>query len=464
MSKLWLGAIAALLLAAPPAVAQETVVPGAERTALDVTVYGGDLALVQDRRALRLPAGDARLRLEDISPRLRADTAMLRLPGGAGVRWQRFVPGRPDRAALLRHFEGERVLLVRGGEDAEEYVAEARLLSAQPLLLEVEGRIETDPAGRIAFPSLPPELGGAPRLVAQVNAPAPVEGEATLLYLTGGLAWEADYVLMLAPDEASVDLEAFASVRNDTGWALPPATLRLAAGEMNRAADARMEMMRGAAIAGAAAPEAMPAEQALLGMRFYTLPRPVSLAAGEERQVAMLAARDVPAAMSYRHRSPVYGFHPQGEELETRAERLLTVRNDEAAGLGRALPGGVVRVFSAGGDGGPRLVGEERVGDTAPNRDLEVLLGRDIDLPVRQVQTEFRQVSPRVYEAAHEVAIGNAKEGEVVVRVEQGFPGEWDILSESLPHQRADAHTAAWEVPVPGGGEALLSFSVRVRR
>lgn len=465
MTKAWAGPLAALLLAAAPVAAQETVLEGDARTALDVTVYGGDLALVQDRRTVSLPAGEARLRLEDVSPRLQPDTAMLRLPGGARVAWQRLVPGRPDRAALLRRFEGGEVLLVRTGEDAQEYVTPARLLSAQPLLLEVEGRIETDPAGRIAFPSVPPDLAGEARLLAEVAADAPAEGEAALLYLTGGLSWAADYALMLAPDERSVDMDAFATLANEMGWALPEATLRLAAGEMTRAGGGRpMMMMRGDIMAAAPAAEAMPAERALLGMRFYTVPDPVALEAGEVRRVALLSARGVPAEMSYRHRAPAYGFHPNAQEIETRAERLLTVRNEEDEGLGRALPGGVVRVYGRGGDGGPRLVGEDRVGDTAPNRDLEVLLGRDIDLPVRQVQTEFRQLSARVYEAAYEVEIGNAKDEDVTVRVEQPFPGEWEVLSESLPHQRDNAYTAAWTVPVPAEGEAVLRYRVRVRR
>jgi hypothetical protein len=48
------------------------------------------------------------------------------------------------------------------------------------------------------------------------------------------------------------------------------------------------------------------------------------------------------------------------------------------------------------------------------------------------------------------------------VEVVEAFPGEWTILEESRPHERVDARTARWEVAVPAGGSATLTYRVRV--
>ncbi len=443
------GLAAALMLAAAPAAAQEA-------PALELTVYGDDRTLVHDRRPLEVPAGAGTLRLDEVSPALRPDSVVLRLPDGARVVAQSFVPGHPDRAALLRHFEGREVLVVRGGEDAAEYVTPARLLSHRPLLLEIDGRIETDPGGRIAFPALPPALADGPHLRIEVGAAQSASGTANLLYLTGGLSWRADHVLVLAEGEDRVDLDTFATVRNATDWAVPPARLVLAAGEVNRADDAPPGPLRAEM---AAAPAARPVETALAGLRFYALPRPVALEPDDSRRVALLTARGLAAAVGYRHRAAFYG--PPREE--TRAERLLTVPNQPPDGLGRALPGGTARVYAAGAGDGPRLLGEGRLPDTPPGRKLELALGRDIDLAVTHIRTEMREVSPRLHEAAFEAMLGNAKDRDVLVRIEQAIPGAWEVLSESHPHRRLDAATAAWEVPVPAGATATLTYRLRVR-
>jgi hypothetical protein len=37
------------------------------------------------------------------------------------------------------------------------------------------------------------------------------------------------------------------------------------------------------------------------------------------------------------------------------------------------------------------------------------------------------------------------------------------MVSESLPHEKATAHTAVWKVAVPADGKTVLSWKVRVK-
>src|SRR6476469_5614946 len=90
--RLIVGLLAAV---AAPLAAQSTspqTIPAPEASAqgdVAVTIYNNDLALVQDRRDLNLPAGRSRQEFPDISARIRPETVTL-AGGGLGIIEQNF--------------------------------------------------------------------------------------------------------------------------------------------------------------------------------------------------------------------------------------------------------------------------------------------------------------------------------------------------------------------------------------
>ena len=66
--------------------------------------------------------------------------------------------------------------------------------------------------------------------------------------------------------------------------------------------------------------------------------------------------------------------------------------------------------------------------------------------------------------SSYRVVIRNAKSEAVTVQVLDEFPGEWEVLSSSVPPERLSASSVA----LPGersraGGEATLEYRVRVK-
>jgi len=57
----------------------------------------------------------------------------------------------------------------------------------------------------------------------------------------------------------------------------------------------------------------------------------------------------------------------------------------------------------------------------------------------------------------------NAKDEDVVVKVLEPLPGDWQIIEESHPHTKIDASRASWLVTVPSKGETELTYRVRIR-
>jgi hypothetical protein len=47
--------------------------------------------------------------------------------------------------------------------------------------------------------------------------------------------------------------------------------------------------------------------------------------------------------------------------------------------------------------------------------------------------------------------------------VREQFPGDWTVVESSVPARKLAAYTAEFPVSVPAGGEAKLTYRVRVR-
>ncbi len=62
-----------------------------------------------------------------------------------------------------------------------------------------------------------------------------------------------------------------------------------------------------------------------------------------------------------------------------------------------------------------------------------------------------------------EVRVNNQRAKQVAVRVVQSIYSGWVLVSEDLPHTKANSNLAEWSVPVPASGENVLSYTVDLK-
>lgn len=437
----------------------------AQAPELVLTLYGQGFALVEERRQVELPQGEASLRLEGVARRLQPDTVAL---SGAGIDVLELrAETRPlARQTLLEAAVGRTVLVVRQHpRTGETMVEEAELLSvAEGPVLRLDGRIETEPAGRIALPGLPDGLHPDPAIAARLAVADAGMRPLTLTYLTEGLAWEADYTARLADDGETLALTGLASLVNDSGAGYAGATVRLVAGQVNRPeADPPQPRQRAVSAMAEAAAAPMPEERAVADVHRYDLPRAVSLADGERVQVPLVAAEGVAFERRYRLQGLATAA-PQPDRTEpSSASVRLDVENAEAAGLGRPLPAGVVRVYAAGADGG-LFLGGDRIEHTPEDGTLKLSIGAAFDVTGWTRLTDYERIGERTYEVAREVTVHNARDRAVTVEVVGSFPRDWRMLRESHGHELESQQQPVWPLEVPAGGETTLAYRVRVSR
>jgi hypothetical protein len=451
-----------------------------DQKALAVTIYNSDLALVKDQRTVKLPKGDVRLAFQEVSAQIKPETALLRSltePKGFWVAEQNFDFDLLTPEKLLDKYVGRQVTVVRAQPNPDNAgVKEVRetatvLSTNNGVVLQYADRIETGINGRIVYPDVPANLRARPTLVVSLHSPAEKAQTLELSYLTGGLAWKADYVANLGSDEKTMDLSGWVTLTNQSGIAYPDATLQLVAGDVNRVQPRPQYEMLARMDAGmAAAPAPKMAEQSLFEYHLYTLDRPTTIAANQTKQVALLSASSVPIIKDLVLEGAPYYYQSSYGELgdKLKVGVFVSFDNKEANRLGMPLPKGVVRVYKQDSEGRAQFVGEDGIDHTPKNEIVRLKLGESFDVTGHRKQTDFKSLGRDerkryIYESAYEVRLKNAKKDAATVIVREPIPGDWEMVSSSLPYTKPASGTAEFKVAVPPEGEAVLTYRVRVK-
>src|SRR5207248_10490554 len=163
---------------------------------------------------------------------------------------------------LRRKYVGRDVTLVRTmwGTAREEEV-KAHLLSYNTApIWQIGGEVVTGmPTDHIKFPELPGNLYSRPTLIWTIDNTGGAKHRVEASYLAGKLSWNADYVLTVARDDKTADIDGWVTLVNGSGTSFRKTKLQLVAGDLNRVRQVfarEMEMNAKRADMAAAAPMA----------------------------------------------------------------------------------------------------------------------------------------------------------------------------------------------------------------
>lgn len=438
-----------------------------DQESVAVTVYNNGLGLVREVRKIPVPAGVGELRFMDVAAQIKPETVHIRpLAGDLAVLEQNYEYDLLSPAKLLEKQVGREVELVRLNEKTKENeVVRATLLSTNNGLIYRAGdRILLDPKGEVRLTRVPDDLIAKPTLVWLLKGEGGAQKVETS-YMTRGLTWQADYVLALDSADREAGLTGWVTLDNTSGTTYRDAKLQLVAGDVQKVEEERK--FEPAKARGAMAIPAAPQfkEQAFFEYHLYTLERPATVKQNQKKQIRLLEAENVPVRkdLVYRGQSYYYrdkmGYPVSNEKVGV----FLIFENRKDHGMGMPLPKGIVRVYKADDSGAQQFIGEDRIDHTPKDEKIRIKVGNAFDIVAERRQTDYEVVSDYVREVAFEVKIRNHKEEDVVVRVVEPMAFDWKVLSASHPHEKADARTLEFKVPVPKGKEALLKYRVRVK-
>jgi hypothetical protein len=310
-------------------------------------------------------------------------------------------------------------------------------------------------SGPLLLPDLPEGLAARPSLLLDLDSRARGPRDLEVAYLTDGLGWSADYVLMLGADSGPADLSGWVTVENRSGASFQGATLKLVAGQLQRT-PAPAPMLQGRAMAKDMAMEAAAAPQfqqeGLGDLHLYTLDRPVDLPDAQSTQLALLSGSGIPVTRRYLLEGQTYWYRqamggPIEQDRPVQVE--LSFENSQKAGLGKPLPRGTFRVYQRDRSGAPQITGEAQIDHTPVDETVRVRIGEAFDVVADRVQTDFKTLSPRQSESAYEISIRNRKKEAVTVVVREPVGGQWQVLDSTLPARRPPPPSSSSRCPSP---------------
>lgn len=473
------------LLPAAPAIAQPATSATADPAASDiggaavgarsaqgdvsVTIYNGDLALVQDVRQLALPKGVSRIEFPDVSSQIRPETLSFAAPGTA-ILEQNFDYDLLSPETLMEKSVGQTITLVRTNPatGAETRVSATVLAVNDGVVLRIGDHIEVlrddNLPARVVFDRLPPNLRARPTLSVRIESDRSGMRPVSIRYLTPGLGWSADYVALYDAAAKTVDVQGWVTLTNNSGTSYDNARTLLVAGDVGGAGSPSRVYRRSPAVArmSVAGTETAPREQ-LGDYYLYPVAHRTTIASNQTKQVSFLDVQHVPARSGYRF---VNGWLGTSAEPES-AESVLSFTTANNGGLGDALPAGTVRFYQKDASGAPQFIGESRLDHTPMGSALDLATGRAFDVKVRSVVVERRRIDSSKWRTTMRYELSNAKAEPVSVRlVQQGLDwGRVDtrIVEESQKSERLDAGSALWLVSLPANGRASVTATFETR-
>jgi hypothetical protein len=442
-----------------------------DQVELSLTVYNSDLALVRDVRNVELAPGTSDLRFMDIAATVNPATVHFRSlsqPPRVRVVEQNYEYDLLEPDKLLRKYVGRDETLVRKVQDAgstreEEVTAHLVSYNSAPVWRIGKEIVTGLQADHIRFPELPGNLYSRPTLIWTLDNQGTAKHRVEAAYLAGKLSWNADYVLTVARNDTSADLDGWVTLANNSGTSFNQASLQLVAGNLNRVKSFMADMV--AKRAEAAAPVAQMAQESFSEYHLYTLGHKTSINNSETKQVSMLSGTSVPVRKRYVVDGQAFYYrnaqHP-GAPLKDDVAVYYELKNDEASGLGMPMPAGVVRVYQADSKGGVQFAGEDRIDHTPKDETVKLRIGTAFDVVCERNQVDFEKIGPSVYEMGYEIVLRNHKAAPITVEVNEPIGGTWRMLSSSHAWTKTAAWASQFTVPVAADGTATLKYRVRV--
>jgi hypothetical protein len=455
---LWSAQLAA---AAPQAITHD------DQKDMMVTIYNGNLGLVKDTRETHFDSGIFEVQFADVAAQIDATSVHLRSltdPSGLKILEQNYEYDLLTSAKLMEKYVGKKVRLYQSNGSYQE----ATLLSTSGPVYEINGQIHMGHYGQVVLPALPENLVSKPTLVWLLRNARAAAQRVEASYLTGGINWKADYVMVINAADNKSDLTGWVTIDNKSGGTYSNAALKLVAGDINRAKDrnqaGRMMEMAVKAASPASAERDFKSE-GFFEYHLYTLDGRTTIKDNQTKQLSLMSASDVPVDKHFIYYGAADYYRTQyGVPISNQKVGVyLELKNSRENRLGMPIPKGRVRVYKADTSGSQQLIGEDWVDHTPKDEKIKIKMGDAFDVVGERTQKDWKRIASNLYEIEWEISLRNHKKEPVTVEVVEPMPGDWEMIRASHPHEKTQAFTARWKIPVPKEGEAKLSYRVRVR-
>lgn len=437
------------------------------QTALNITIYNEDRALVSDTRSANLTQGNNSIAFADVSSQIIAQSALLQ---GADISLieQNFNYDLLSENSLLEKAVGSSVLVeyinpVTG--EVKTQAAELLAINGANPVLKINGKIETQYPGRIIFNKVPENLWAKPTLIMDIHSPKIQNIPLQLTYLTRGLSWKTDYVANLNADETQMALNGLVTLTNNSSTAYQNASLQLVAGDVNIVKEyiAPRAVYKNAVMATDMALTEGAAVEKVSDFYLYSLPQKTTILPNQTKQVALLSTQNVPVQKTYEFDGTLdMRYTTKLDNIKPNV--YLNFENKAENNLGMALPKGIIRLYKKDSSNKLLFVGEDNINHTANLERVRLKMGTAFDITANAKRLSYIKKTNETYEASYEIRLTNGGKKNAVVDIYQNIPNQWKLLSSSSPYTKENSNRIKWQVEIPAEQEVALLYKLEVSK
>lgn len=425
--------------------------------AVSVTIYNNDLALVRDTKNVKLTKGVQNIEIDEVAAKIDPTSVLPKFLSNANkikILEQNFDFDLVNTDKLLSKYIGETIEIERTGEDKRGKLT-GKLLSAYGgLVVQNESKIVLNPQGEISLSKLPEDLKLKPTLIWLVESETEGNSQIEISYQTGGISWNADYVLVTNEKDTYADITGWVTINNNSGATFKDARLKLIAGDINRVSQNRYSQKRMMAplMAEAAAVDSSFEEKSFFEYHMYELQRKSTLKDREIKQIEFISAKNIPV-------KKVFTYNADIDPVKVKV--TLDLKNSKENNLGIPLPKGRVRVSKYDSDS-IEFIGEDSIDHTAKDAKLSINIGNAFDITGKKIQTNSKTEGKTSYQS-FSINIKNSKNTSVDVNVEETLNAwsNWEIKENSVPFVKKDNSTIEFSVNIPANTEKEIKYTVK---
>ncbi len=426
-----------------------------------VTVYNSNLGVISENRTMTFEKGMHEISFKDVPSAIDRTSVRFELIDSKkhlSIVEQNYAYDLVNSSQMYQKYIDKKIELV----DKNGNIFSGILLASDHdavTLMYNGGRIKIllmNQITEVNFPVLPEGLITRPTLFWKYSSDFKGKADCNISYQTGGMNWSAEYVGLISSDDKELDISGWASINNQSGKTYNDATLKLIAGDINRAQQSRrpnppMKMMTTAMDMESSGFE----EKSFFEYHMYTLPRKATLSNNENKQISLFKPASTKA-------KKIFLYKPEVDNKKV--EVALKFRNSKEFGLGMPLPAGRFRLFKADDDGSKILLGEDRISHTPKDEDVTIKVGYAFDLKAEHKLVNQNRVSKQVDEQEFEITLKNHKDEDVTIEIEKKLYGYWEITSSDFKYVKKDASTIKFSLNVTKNGSKTAKFIVRYTR
>jgi len=418
-------------------------------TNTQVTIYNRDLGLVYQEKSFTLNKGFNTVQIEGVSRRVQAATVKLSFPYISGkyhILEQNYLFDLVSTTKIFSKYTSETITLrLESGETISGTLMkqeDKKVILSLPN--EVVRVLNADNIVDYEFPALPGGLILKPTLEWNIFSDYKGKADAQLSYLTSGMSWNAEYILVLDNNEKEFTLNSWISLDNQSGTTFDNTKVKLIAGDINRVNRPKVAFMPA---------ENAPKTRNIADYHLYELPELVTLRNSELKQVSLFNEISGKGVKQYQYENGAY------VENEKPLQVFYSIENIKENNMGMALPRGVVRIFQKDTDESLQFIGEDRIDHTSNKDILKLKIGNAFDVKGKRTIAERDRSSKNFETMTIKIEITNRNTNAVDVEIIERLPRYWDIKKSSHDYIQQSSSQIVFSVTISADTVETIQYT-----